>query len=167
MNNLASDPAYIDKKKELRRALEQWQTQYRDLGLIPETEVIKLLWPPIGEQPVTATPEVEIISKMEKDSIILSLTSTTQGASIVYRTDTSSKNKKSDRVYFTLPTGSYIMNQLTYLYQLKLRHWHIVLGLKKVISCFTLLKLKGGNVTIHSELRLSVFAALKDGSGFA
>jgi len=92
MNNLASDPAYIDKKKELRRALEQWQTHYRDLGLISETEVIKLLWPPKGEQPVTAAPEIEI-SKMERDLIRLNLTSATQGASIVYRTDTSSRWK--------------------------------------------------------------------------
>ncbi|HKK82576.1 MAG TPA: hypothetical protein VJ909_10020, partial [Prolixibacteraceae bacterium] len=92
MNNLATDPAYIDKKKELRRALENWQTQYRDLGLIPETEVIKLLWPPNGEQPVTAAPEVKIL-KMKKDTIRLSLTSVTQGASIVYRTDISSNWK--------------------------------------------------------------------------
>lgn len=36
INNLADDPAYKDKLNEMRTAVEQWQVEIGDLGLIPE-----------------------------------------------------------------------------------------------------------------------------------
>ena len=39
--NLASNPKYADKLKELRAALDQWIDQTHDLGAIPESELIK------------------------------------------------------------------------------------------------------------------------------
>jgi uncharacterized sulfatase len=40
--NLANDPAYADQLRELQSALAQWQTEIRDLGLIPEAEIAVL-----------------------------------------------------------------------------------------------------------------------------
>jgi uncharacterized sulfatase len=41
VNNLASAPAHATKLQELRRALDDWMAQTKDLGGIPETELIQ------------------------------------------------------------------------------------------------------------------------------
>ena len=41
VNNLADAPQHQEKLKELRAALDQWITETRDLGEVPETELIK------------------------------------------------------------------------------------------------------------------------------
>ncbi|MEM8891251.1 MAG: HEAT repeat domain-containing protein, partial [Bacteroidota bacterium] len=41
LNNLAEDPAYATKKKELRNALHTWMVQSKDLGLLPEAEYMQ------------------------------------------------------------------------------------------------------------------------------
>ncbi|MEM9018571.1 MAG: sulfatase-like hydrolase/transferase, partial [Verrucomicrobiota bacterium] len=39
VNNLADDPAFAEKKKELGEALFDWQLKIGDIGLIPESEI--------------------------------------------------------------------------------------------------------------------------------
>jgi uncharacterized sulfatase len=41
VHNLAGDPKYADKLKELRAALDAWITATKDLGAVPEKELIK------------------------------------------------------------------------------------------------------------------------------
>jgi len=41
IKNLADDPAYADKLKELRGALDQWVKDTKDLGEVPEDELIR------------------------------------------------------------------------------------------------------------------------------
>ncbi len=77
--NLADEPGYADKLNELRRAHERWVETYGDLGDLPETELIRQLWPPDGEQPSTRPVEVRI----ENDT--LTLHCPTPGASIAYQ----------------------------------------------------------------------------------
>ncbi|MCM4156714.1 sulfatase [Gramella sp. AN32] len=79
IHNLASNPNYFQKLNELRNAHINFIEEYGDLGLIPESELIEILWPPHGKQPVTAAPKISISEK----TIILS--SETEGASIAYR----------------------------------------------------------------------------------
>lgn len=79
IHNLAANSKYFDKLAELRTAHEAFIKEYGDLGLIPESELIKRLWPPAGEQPVTQTPEIMV------DGHTISLESQTKGASIAYR----------------------------------------------------------------------------------
>ncbi len=97
IHNLADDPKYADKLAELRAAHEDWKATYGDLGEIPETELIKKLWPPDGKQPTTATPEVSV-----KDGTV-TLTCASEGASIVYRT-----SPKGD---WRLYTGPFSQNE--------------------------------------------------------
>ncbi len=86
IDNLASRPEFVEKLAELRQAHQRWTQQTRDLGHLSEAELIKHLWPPAGQQPTTAAPEIAAHSLAAGRSRI-SLTSTTRGASIAYRLD--------------------------------------------------------------------------------
>lgn len=79
IRNLAADPRYLDKLAEMRRAHEDFVKQYGDLGQMSEGQLIRHLWPPNGEQPVTAAPTVE------KRGNKIVLNSASEGASIAYR----------------------------------------------------------------------------------
>jgi len=79
IRNLASDPNYFQKLAELREAHERWSEQTGDLGHLPESVLIKRLWPPDGRQPVTADPEIKIRGGT------VSISCPTEGASIAYR----------------------------------------------------------------------------------
>jgi hypothetical protein len=79
IHNLASDPKFFEKLAELRDAHKDWKKRFGDLGELPESELIKKLWPPNGEQPSTADPVVEV----SVDKVVLSCLS--EGASIAYR----------------------------------------------------------------------------------
>jgi hypothetical protein len=80
VNNLATDINFQEKLSELRKAHEEWIEKYGDLGGIPETKLVKMLWPPNGIQPETKTVQYFI----REDSVYLECP--TVGASIVYRT---------------------------------------------------------------------------------
>src|SRR5690606_14328550 len=86
INNLADDVRYAAKLEELRSAHETWSEQTHDLGHIPETALIKQLWPPDGIQPVTAQPQGVLAGKRGRNALV-ALQCTTEGASIAYRTD--------------------------------------------------------------------------------
>jgi len=85
IRNLAGDPGYDKILEELREAHKKWKEDTRDWGLIPETELIRELWPPDGIQPETESPEVTVISREDTDRVEISLSSATTGASIGYR----------------------------------------------------------------------------------
>ena len=78
VNNLANNPDYFEKLKELRSQLSQWQIQIKDRGFTPESEIINEFWPDM-KQPITADVEIEI------NNNILTLSCDTEGASIAYQ----------------------------------------------------------------------------------
>jgi arylsulfatase A-like enzyme len=81
-------PGGIGKQKQLgeivsrlREALDAWIVETGDLGLFPEAEMVNArLWPPKGQQPQTAAPQ---LSLAEDGSTILACD--TPGASIGWR----------------------------------------------------------------------------------
>lgn len=81
VHNLAGDPKYATKLAELRSAHEAWQKKYGDLGQIPESELIKRLWPPDGKQPRTRDPHITVSDGSA------TIRCETEGASIAYRLD--------------------------------------------------------------------------------
>jgi len=83
IHNLADDPKYADKLKELRAAHQRWTQEINDLGHIPETELIKKLWPPDGKQPTTAEPKIAVRKKNGSTRAVIQCNS--PGASIGYR----------------------------------------------------------------------------------
>ncbi len=79
LKNLAYDPAYREIKNRLSRALDNWIEMTDDPLTLPETELVKHLWPPDGIQPVTE----DVGFKISNGSLILD--SPTEGASIAYQ----------------------------------------------------------------------------------
>ncbi len=79
IRNLAADPRHHEKLAELREAHERWTERFGDLGHLPESELIKRLWPPDGVQPVTATPSIQV------EGGRVTITCASEGASIAYR----------------------------------------------------------------------------------
>ncbi|SDL54410.1 Arylsulfatase A [Catalinimonas alkaloidigena] len=77
-HNLATDPAYAEKRAELRGALYRWMFATGDKGFIPEKELREMMWPN-GRQPVTAAPT------FAQEDGRWTLTCATPGASIAYR----------------------------------------------------------------------------------
>lgn len=78
LHNLANDPNYAEKLKELRVECERWMQAIDDKGLMPEQEYLASIWENM-EQPVTAKPT--IIAKENQ----VEISSTTKGASIAYQ----------------------------------------------------------------------------------
>jgi hypothetical protein len=89
VNNLASDPRSHDILERLRDEHLKWKEETKDWGLIPETELIKELWPPDGIQPGTADPEFNIKENTESGMLLISLSCSTPGSSIAYMLDDS------------------------------------------------------------------------------
>ncbi|MDZ4718490.1 MAG: sulfatase [Roseiflexaceae bacterium] len=80
IENIADDPRYAADVERLRNALQQWQQEYGDLGLIPEAELIER-WRPGGLPQITEPPVLQIVEGR------LSATCATTGASIGWTTD--------------------------------------------------------------------------------
>lgn len=78
LNNLADDPAHADKLEELRAECDRWMEEIKDVGEVPEVELIAQLWPGMV-QPKTAAPQ----GRVEEDRLILRCE--TEGASLVYQ----------------------------------------------------------------------------------
>jgi hypothetical protein len=79
MNNLATNPQYADKLKELKAAHEKWLKDYKDWGIMPEMEMVHQWWNGKDIPPKTADPI--ILFKGNK----VEIQSKTEGASIGYR----------------------------------------------------------------------------------
>ena len=98
LNNLASDAAHADVLKRMRGALAQWQSDFGDMGDIPEEQMLAR-WYPNGEQPKTAAPifipisaanpgtEVSESGGRWEAPLLLQLHCATHGASIAWTTD--------------------------------------------------------------------------------
>jgi hypothetical protein len=87
VNNLAGKPEYTGVLHRMRKAHLYWQEDCGDMGGIPETELVKMLWGEDGKQPVTAKVDFYI----EDDSLYMH--AETPGASIVYQTPESMKQR--------------------------------------------------------------------------
>ena len=84
INNLAALPQHQVTLKQMRTALEKWQKETKDLGLVPELELRERMRPG-GVWQQVAEPTV---SKNIAGSVIkVKLFSVTEGASIAYTTD--------------------------------------------------------------------------------
>ena len=81
IHNIAADPQYFEKLQELRKAHQIWTKTYGDLCRLPESELVRSLWPPDGVQPVTATPS------LLQNGEHLEISCPSPGASIAYRLD--------------------------------------------------------------------------------
>lgn len=98
LNNLASDAAHADVLERMRGALAQWQSDFGDMGDIPEEQMLAR-WYPNGEQPKTAAPifipisaanpgtEVSESGERWEAPLLLQLHCPTHGASIAWTTD--------------------------------------------------------------------------------
>ena len=77
--NLAQNPTYHIKLKELRKAHLAWINQYGDLGAISELELVKKWWNGRDQAPLTEKPElVRVGNKIQ-------INAKTVGSSIGYR----------------------------------------------------------------------------------
>jgi N-sulfoglucosamine sulfohydrolase len=77
LNNIASDPNYTSVLARMRNVHEQWMIDIDDKGLMPEKELVWMMWPG-GIQPETASPVMEQVPEG------VTLSSETDGASIAY-----------------------------------------------------------------------------------
>ena len=84
IRNLAGDAAYADTLQAMRAAFRTWEEETGDLGLIPETTLVKKLWPPDGIQPQTEPVTFTYVDSVFTGSVTVTLASPTEGASIAY-----------------------------------------------------------------------------------
>lgn len=85
VNNLAGRPEFAETQARMRAALETWMKNTADLGVVPEDELIERFWPG-HKQPATAAPAIQRAA----DGTV-TITCTTPGASIGYRTGTDNR----------------------------------------------------------------------------
>lgn len=83
IRNLIDDPDYQDVASRLRGALEGWVKEVKDMGGIPESEMVASMWPG-GVQPVTERPTVEPPAGKYSNPVMVSIACPTEGASIAY-----------------------------------------------------------------------------------
>ena len=95
VENLAANPVYAGELARLRAALDEWQREVGDLGLVPEDVMYRQMYPD-GVQPQTLAPLFVVLGGenygMEESPeggvcegpAILQMQSSTQGASIAY-----------------------------------------------------------------------------------
>lgn len=79
MNNLANNPKYINKLKELREVHLAWMKQYKDTAEEPEMDMVNRWWNGKETAPVTAKPQLNLTRNM------ITISCVTKGASIGYR----------------------------------------------------------------------------------
>ncbi len=91
LQNLAGNPSYAAKLKELRQVHEDWVRNTQDVGFTPEREMYLSMWPN-GIQPQTKNVSIDIDRKTYR----VTLSCEDPGASIVYKT---SKNEKTWQLY--------------------------------------------------------------------
>ncbi|MDA3929343.1 MAG: sulfatase [Prolixibacteraceae bacterium] len=77
LNNLIEDNTFEPKISELSYAMDNWLIEVRDMGAMPEAEILNNMWPK-GIQPQTEKPSISINDE------IIQIECTTEGASIAY-----------------------------------------------------------------------------------
>jgi N-sulfoglucosamine sulfohydrolase len=98
--NLAQVPEHQKKLREMRTALGNWQMEVKDLGFIPEYDLVNMMWPGMS-QPLT-----EKVA-FKKDGSKLVLSSATDGASIAYQVDQEIGGKRWKLYSQPLAIGSF------------------------------------------------------------
>ena len=101
LNNLAGKQGYGQKLKELRTKCQRWVTSFEDTGLIPETELKEKLRPNGKELKVAAPKIIQAGNKV-------TLSCTTEGATIGYKINNDSQNADDWTIYtgvFEVATG--------------------------------------------------------------
>ncbi|MFN0119661.1 MAG: sulfatase [Blastocatellia bacterium] len=84
IKNLAADPQHQNTLKRMRAALDQWQKETKDLGLVPESELRERMRPGGVWQKVSA-PAIQTAAAGDKVRVTLSCA--TEGSSIAYTTE--------------------------------------------------------------------------------
>ncbi|GJM64762.1 sulfatase [Persicobacter diffluens] len=79
INNLAEDPAYEAKLKELRAEMDRWLEDIGDDPELPEASLIDQLWNGQHSQPSTMTPEIT------QNQGLISISCSSPGASIAFK----------------------------------------------------------------------------------
>ncbi len=88
IQNLAGDPKHQATLKQMRAALNTWQKETKDLGLVPELELRERMRPGGVWQKVAAPGAVKTAAG---EIVSVKLSSPTEGASIAYTTDEGAK----------------------------------------------------------------------------
>ena len=78
LENLSADPKYSEKLQELRKEMDSWLSEFNDLGLMPEDQLVKEFWPE-GIQPTTKAPTIF------KENGEVQIHSGTPGANIAFQ----------------------------------------------------------------------------------
>jgi N-sulfoglucosamine sulfohydrolase len=81
INNLATSPQHRTVLERMRKALDEWQRETKDLGLVPELELRERMRPGGVWQRVSAP---TITESTDGSSVKVKLASATDGASITY-----------------------------------------------------------------------------------
>ena len=106
INNIANDPLYADKLKELSNEMDRWIAEIGDRPNLEEEKLIQLLWGEATEQPTTATPAIAFAKGK------CTLSCPTEGATISYRLlSNNNKNTSSFELYqqpFSVAKGTQI-----------------------------------------------------------
>lgn len=100
VHNIAQLPEHQTKLKEMRAALGAWQLEIGDLGFIPESNLVNMMWPGMI-QPNTE----QVLFKKETGKLTLSCP--TEGASIAYQVDDAIGGSKWKLYSQSLPVGSF------------------------------------------------------------
>jgi hypothetical protein len=107
LNNLAANPAYQEKLKELSTEMDRWLANIGDEPNLPEAELISKLWMGSGSQPTTLEPIISFTNQK------IEITCATEGASIGYKIiKKDTKEPKSWQVYqkpFALEKGESLL----------------------------------------------------------
>ncbi len=86
LNNLAENPTYKNKLKELSSEMDRWLTSINDNPKLPEADLVKKLWNNQNNKPTTEEP----IVNFDKDKV--EILCNTEGASIAYKTNSKAKS---------------------------------------------------------------------------
>jgi N-sulfoglucosamine sulfohydrolase len=119
MNNLAENPKYASKLKELRTAHLAWMKHYKDLAETPEMDMVNDWWNGKETAPKTAQPQIKTSGN------IVSISCDTKGASIGYKKtikdtwtvyDKPVIMQKGDSLYVTAQRIGYLKNEIKMAY---------------------------------------------------
>jgi len=109
--NLANNPAYTEVINSFRKENLNRIQNYPDLGMIPEAQLIDMMWPNF-EQPLTS--EVQLIQK----GTTVELKTATEGASIAYILSDQANLKLNYNSHWKLYSKPFTVSKNTYVYSI-------------------------------------------------
>lgn len=102
LTNMADQPALAGHLKRFRKEMDTWLVQSKDLGGVPEKELIRQWWNGQDEPPITATPQII------RSGSQLTINCSTEGASIGYKVAGEDKNWRVYQKPVSVPAGKAI-----------------------------------------------------------